>query len=44
MAPLLRLLDDADGLVRQKGLMALSCLVRHNQPALQQFHEVRSGY
>ena len=40
MAPLLRLLADEDGAVRQKGLMALSCLVRHSQPAVQQFHEV----
>lgn len=42
MAPLLRLLADGDGVVRQKGLMALSCLVRHSQPAVQQFHEVRT--
>ena len=41
MAPLLGLLADDDGAVRQKGLMALSCLVRHSQPAVQQFHEVR---
>ena len=40
MAPLLGLLADGDGAVRQKGLMALSCLVRHSQPAVQRFHEV----
>ncbi len=41
MAPLLGLLADGDGAVRQKGLMALSCLVRHSPPAVQKFHEVR---
>lgn len=40
MAPLLGLLADGDGAVRQKGLMALSCLVRHSPPAVQRFHEV----
>ena len=40
MAPLLGLLADDDGAVRQKGLMALSCLVRHSPPAVQRFHEV----
>ena len=41
MAPLLGLLADGLGVVRQKGLMALSCLVRHSPPAVQRFHEVR---
>ena len=41
MPALVRLLDDADCTVRQKGLMSLSCLLRHNQPGLTAFAQVR---
>ena len=42
MPALVRLLHDSDSTVRQKGLMSLSCLLRHNQRGLTAFAQVQT--